>query len=85
MMEAPINYSPNKLEELVVLKLGLVKVSSMAGLCIHPSNSLRVPRKVSSLLISTIIFLIFKLHKLGVHGVQLCCAWQLEMPSAPQL
>jgi hypothetical protein len=30
-------------------------------------------------------FFIFKLHELGVHGVQLCHAWQLEMPSAPQL
>ncbi|CAN5974847.1 unnamed protein product [Sphagnum jensenii] len=30
-----MNYNPNKLEELVVLNLGLVKVSSMAGLCIH--------------------------------------------------
>ncbi len=52
-----MNYSPNKLEELVVLNLGLVKVSSMAGLCIHPSNSLWAPRKVSSPLISTRIFL----------------------------
>jgi hypothetical protein len=60
MMEAPMNYSPNKLEELVVLNLGLVKVSSMAGLCIHPSNSLWVPRKVSSPLISTRILFYFQ-------------------------
>jgi len=55
-----MNYSPNKLEELLVLNVGFVKVSSMADLYIHPSNSLWVPRKVSSPLISTRIVFSFQ-------------------------